>query len=94
MTLKHLDSIEIINGEEFSVIPEATHYKIKDGRVLQFGVNPEPTRYMHEIPKGAMTFRVIGFERRFNRFGRQIYIDYGKLEFYSVHGNILKVDNR
>lgn len=74
------------NSLEFAVHPEATHFRCRSGEMYQYRVNPDPSKDMRDIPLGAntMTFKDIRKHRG--------WVEYGVIEFYSVHGNLLKAE--
>ena len=63
MAEKLLNRVEIVDGKEMSIMPEATHFLVKRGKLLQYTVNPRTDCYrMIRIPAGANTFRFENFE--------------------------------
>ena len=81
---KLLDTIEIVDEGEMSVIPEATYFILDRGKIRQYKINPSPERWMKEIPRGANTFKFEDYRRWKNN------IDYGRIIFYNLWRDILK----
>jgi len=85
MAEKLLDDVKIVDGKEMSRIPEATHFSVKSGRMLQYRVNPRTDSFkMVEIPARANTLRFRGYE------DHRAHIIYGEVSFYDMRGNNLK----
>jgi len=85
MALNHLLTSDIVKGIPIALHPEATHFRLKSGRFLQYRANPTiPSERFREIPEGS---NLCYFD---NLRGNRFHIQYGEIKFVSHRGNILK----
>lgn len=84
MALDYLFKCVIEDEIEIAVHPEATHLRCEKGEIKQYKCNPMPLDSMRKIPKGSNTLKFI------NYFPSSKHIEYGRIQYISHRGNILK----
>ena len=80
-------NIEWQCGLEVACHPDATHFRCESGRIRFYRVNPKPSPKLHAIPPGTNVIQFNSYRRYYG------WVDYGKMDFISHWGNILKTED-